>query len=197
METHGFYIGRRHQEVSGYKVETNYDFSGKRPTAEISVTLDGDKEATTYNKKFNRNASFIDSNQLILYLRSLDKPSGGFPDKPAVLAFNPFTRESTTVSFYLSNNNKVMLNDKQHGESITASLDLVTVAIGGTYFMQQYNVPNLKSKDVDVLHGIYNNPKYTTLRFRVGYLSYELAQYDEAIWNALKPATESTPEAAE
>ena len=189
MEMHGFYVGRKHKEVSGYTVETKYDFSGKRPTASGTITIDGE-QPTTFDKKFNKNASFIDSNQLLTYVRSIDKPTDGFKDRPSVQVFNPYTQETATVSFTLTNKFKALLTDSSKGDPIKANVDHVAVAIGGTYYMQQLNVPNLLSKDVDTLHENTDKPMFTTVRFRIGYISYELAQYDTDIWNALAPAVE-------
>ena len=190
-ELHGFYIGLAHQEVSGYVAETTYDFSDKRPLATVSIKLDSDEEAATYEKKFGRNASFIDYNQLLLYARSLDKPNGGFQDNPSVTVFNPYTRNTATASFALSKETSTLLTDSVRNETLWAKLDAVSVSIDGALFMQQINLPNLKSLNIDILHGgasYADKPKYTTVRFRVGYLSYELSQYDDVIWNYFTPA---------
>ena len=194
-ELNGFYIGRRHQEVSSYTVETTYDYSGKRAVAKISI--DGNDPV---KHKFGRNASFIDSNQILMYVRSLDKPSKGFQDNPSVTVFNPYTGETSSVTFTLNYDTQLLLTDTLRNATVKTSVNVVTVKVGGTHFMQQENVPNLTKtagfEDVDLLRGDRKDadkPKYTTIRFRVGYLAYELKTYDENIWNALQPA--AAPEA--
>lgn len=191
-EVNGFYIGKAHQQVTKYKVETTYDTDAKRPTASISI--DG-AEAIEY--KFARGAKFIDSNQLLLYLRSLDKNySGGFPSSTYVTVFNPYTQLAQMATFGLTYDAKMVLTDSQrltttngveHAEEVYTSLNVVSVMIGNTTFMQQENLPHAL-KDVDSLPGT-DKAKYTTVRFRVGYLAYELNTYSESVWNMLLPDT--------
>lgn len=185
-KVNGFYIGKAHQEVSYHEVGTTYNFDGRRPVATVTVIQGVDGEPTTYEKKFSKNASFIDSNQLLLYVRSLDKPSGGFEDSPSKTVFNPYTGETDIVHFGLTSHHAALLSDAALGDT-WGYVDLVTVTIGSTPYMQQYNVPNLSKADVDVLHGLserVDKCKFTTIRFRVGNLAYELVNYDSTIWNA-------------
>lgn len=195
-EVNGFYIGKAHQQVTSYKVETTYDTDAKRPTASISI--DG-AEAMEY--KFARGAKFIDSNQLLLYLRSLDKSyTAGFPSSTYVNVFNPYTQQAQTATFSLTYDAKMILtdskrlttiNDVEQAEQVYTSLNVVSVMIGNTAFMQQENLP-YELKSVDLLPGASESAdkaKYTTVRFRVGYLSYELETYSDSVWNMLLPDT--------
>lgn len=182
-DSNGFYIGKSNQQASKYKIETAYDFSGKRPTAKVSV----DGKETTY--KLGRNATFIDPNQLLLYIRSFDKSSSSFADNPAVNVFNPQTGELVAASFRFVYNEPLVITDSAREQSTkNVSLNAVTVTIGGLAYMMQENIPDYAEISGEILKGendATDKRKYTTNRFRVGYLAYELEQYDNSVWDAL------------
>lgn len=200
-KVNGFYIGEQNQQVTSYTVETTYNTGENRPVA--SISYDG-AEAVDYT--FDRGAKFIDSNQLLMYIRSLDKSyANGFPSSTMVQVFNPYTQEILTASFGLTHDANMILTDSQRqvtvGDSqqvaeVYTSVNIVTVAIGGFAFMQQENLPDtLKSVDLHAGSGNDSDkPKYTTVRFRVGYLAYELQTYSDSVWNALNAPADADAE---
>lgn len=179
VDSNGFYIGKAQQQQSKYKVETNYDFSGKRPIAKVSV--DG---ATPTEYKLARNSKFIDPNQLLLYLRSYNKSSSDFQDSPSVMMFNPLTGELQTAAFAFSYNTPLIVTDKNKTTPVQyVSLNAVSVVVGGYSYMVEENVPDTVAADKMTGSDKF---KYTTVRFRVGYFTYELTEYPQAIWDGLK-----------
>lgn len=170
MENKGFYIGALHQGLSNYKYETTYDIANGK----VSVKKDNG-EAEERKLNLAKNASCIDAAQLILYVRSLDKSSEAFADTPSVSVYDVTTNSISTASFGLNRNVYAILNNG--GEAI-AKLDLVSVTVGGMPFMSQYNLPDLTSVDgnaYDYLPGSGDKRcKYTTVKFRSGWYSYEL-----------------------
>lgn len=195
-EVDGFYVGKANQQVTQYTVKTTYDTSGKRPIASISVN-----DADPVEYKFARGAKFIDSNQMLMYIRSLEKSyTEGFPSSTAVTVFNPYTQQTQTAAFGLTYSANMILTDSkraatdgdtQQATEVHTSINLVSVTIDNMAFMQQENLSN-KLKSVDLLPGASQNSdkaKYTTVRFRVGYLAYELETYPDSVWNALNPGT--------
>ena len=189
----GFYIGKSHQEVSSYEITTTYDYSGKRPVARIARTVDGNTEEIENTLKGYSEGKFIDSNQLFMYARSLDKSLSSLPDSPGVTVYNPFTQEMQTASFTYTADVNAALSDATHGE-FYAKVPVVGVTVGGIPFMSLLSAPkftdengkiNLDSAD----YGQFTYAKHSPLRFRVGYLSFELTQYDEAIYSALVATT--------
>ncbi|MCH5152759.1 MAG: hypothetical protein J1F68_02200 [Clostridiales bacterium] len=192
VKVNGFYAGKTAQQLTNYELSTVYDYSEKRPVAKI--TLNG--ETTEY--KFSRNSAgtFIDSNQILLYLRSLDKSSSSFQDSPSKSVFNPYNQTLQTASFGLSYEYNVLLT----GENVLATtLNVVSVKVGNNAFMMQENLPDtikLGDKKLDV----YTTPnskdsRFTTVRFRVGYFAYEINYSNtenttdwSEIWTALSPA---------
>ena len=206
----GFYAGKKHCNVTNYEVSTVYDYSNeKKPTA--TVTIDSQEE--TYNLPAKTSTvDVIDSNQLLVYLRSLAKTKTSLQDSKSARVFNAYTGEIHTASFaFLKYEDKVILTDyNAEGETpktLNVTLSSVAVTVDGIAYMLQDNLPSLENLDYYV--GAFGNvPKYTTVRFRVGYLSYEIDYSNEAnttnweeIWEALTPATkpeegeeEQTPE---
>ena len=187
----GFYVGNKHQEVTSYTVETTYDYSESRPKAKtVKKTAEGEE---TLEFKFAKNATFIDSNQILLYVRSLDKSGAKFPDNPSVMVFNPYSQETANATFLLSHDNNMILtrtvdkDGKTTTENAYTNLSVVSVLIGGIAFMQQQNIPDTL-KNVDM---IIDKPKYTTVRFRVGHLAYEFATYSDELWNAFNNVGEA------
>lgn len=181
----GFYVGKAHQQLTNYTVATEYDFSNaKKPIAK--VTLDGN----TVEHKLPRNTTAIDANQILLYLRSLNKSQTSFQDNPAVQVFNSFSGELQVARFGMEYQSLAVLTFKD--EEKHCAVNSVAVTIDGLPFMHQFNLPdNLKlgDKDLDkMLSGAGEGTpesKFTTVRFRVGYLSYELEQYPQECWDAL------------
>ena len=170
----GFYVGKKNQNLTQYTVSTDYDYtSSKRPVAKI--TLNGETSEFKFAK--NSAGSFIDSNQILLYLRSLNKSSSSFQDSPSISVFNPYTQTLQTANFGMSYEYNLILTDTTREDSILAAkLNLVSVTVGNNAFMMQENLPDkLAEKKLDV-YSTLSGPesKFTTVRFRVGYLAYEI-----------------------
>lgn len=192
-EVNGFYIGKVHQEVNTYKVSTTYDFSGKRPVATVILN---DGEPTEYQLPKNSEGRIIDSNQMLTYIRSLNKKSDNFQDSPTIYVFDPLTHNSYVTYFGFTYNLNLAITDNTRSEGDTklfTKLNAVGVSVGSNAFMMQYNLPDrlLDSKLDRVFNGSDPVSKFTTVRFRVGYLSFELASYPEDVWEALNVTTEA------
>ena len=204
VKVNGFYVGRNTQNLTVYEISTEYNYDAKAPIATIT-TKNSDGEEAVSEKKFARNSAgtFIDSNQILLYLRSLDKSSNSFQDSPSINVFNAYDKSLQTANFGRTAVNgsatltrDVLLNGKDG--VLATSLNVVAVTIGSNNFMIQQNLPDtLAKKNLDIIWQKEAISKFTTVRFRVGYLSYEIA-YDNAdnttdwneIWTALTPPTE-------
>ena len=200
----GFYVGSRSQERSHYDISTTYSYSSKRPVATTTTTVYGDGEPTksTDKYKFDKNSAgkFIDKNQILLYLRSLDKSSTSFQDSPSKSVFNPLAQKLQTANFSLSYKYKTTLNDyTEEDKTLAITLNAVSVSVDGFAFMMQENLPDtLASKGYDRFYLVDDpEPKFTTVRFRVGYFVYEIDYNNESnttewadIWTFLTPAPE-------
>lgn len=197
----GFYVGNKNQNVTDYSIATEYDYGAKKPVAKI--TLNGEKSEYT---GFARNSAgtFIDSNQLLTYLRSLDKTSNSFQDNPSINVFNPYNQSLQSAGFALNYGRGIVLTDATKG-SIATKLGFVSVSIGNNPFMTQANLPDnltLNDEQLDARNSINNKaePLFTTVRFRVGYFAYEIDYASPLnkingepknwndIWTALTPA---------
>lgn len=191
-EVDGFYLGKLHQEVSKYKVSSEYDFSESKPIVRVSIN---GGEPTEHKLSKSVVGRLIDSNQVLMYVRSLNKSSTDFQDSPFVYVFSPIDGTVQTATFGFTYSQNVLLNDEsRHVEGanedayqVLTKVNAVGVSIGSIPFMMQMNLSDqMFENNLDVLVGTpQNSPKYTTVRFRVGFLSYELAQYNDDIWQQL------------
>ena len=196
-KVNGFYVGKVHQEVSDYEISTEYTYESKNTVVAIKLTQDGKTTEIEDTLKRRTEGSFIDSNQLFTFTRSFDKSAGNFQDNPSISVYNPLSQKLQTVNFAFTAAANAMLTDStrgEDGESLYAKLPTVGVVVDGMPFMLQESLPSLLDDNGNGLdsayYGTFNYPKHTPVRFRVHYISFELAQYDDAIWNALKgPAT--------
>ena len=199
VKVDGFYAGKAAQQLTKYEISTEYDYSAKRPIATIKLkTSEGEQEL---EYKFARNSAgtFIDSNQILVYLRSLNKSSSSFQDNPSKSVFNPYTQTLQTANFGMSYDYNVLLSDTTQNTTLATSLNVVSVAVGNNAFMMQENLPDrLAKKNIDVYSTLSGNgSKFTTVRFRVGYFAYEIdynntdntANWSD-IWTALTIAEE-------
>ena len=186
-EVDGFYLGQAHQQATSYELKTVYDYSGKRPMA--NVYRDGSETATQY--KLANNITVYDSNQLLLYVRGLEKTQSNVQDNPSAQFFYPVTGETVTANFtdFKYESPSVITDKNRDPEEKTVNLNRVCVALGGMAYMAQENIPDYVSGNIDKTKG--DTYKYTTVHFRVGYLSYELAQYTESQWENLGKETET------
>lgn len=188
LENKGFYIGKIYQGASDYKYETTYDIANRKVTVSKNG---GEAEERTLN--IAKKGTCIDSSQLLLYVRSLDKSSAAFADNPSVAVYDVTTDLISTASFAINRDFNLILNG--NGEETVATVHAVNVAVGGMPFMAQYNLPNI-SKINDEGEGYDYIPlsgdrrcKYTTLKFRSGWYSYEMVDYSQPITDAVNAIT--------
>lgn len=188
-EVNGFYIGAANQQASKYSVSTVYDFSKEnKPVATVKLN---DSEETVYNLP-TRGATTIDANQLLLYLRSLEKTGTSFQDTPSVYLFYPLTGKTVRAAFTFNYGEPMRLTDisRSTDNEKNVVLNLVGVMINNMAYMLQENIPDIAGIDSNYINGD-NLHQYTTVRFRVGYLAYELSSYTDQVWNALKTSYET------
>lgn len=172
-DTEGYYFGKLHQGISNYRVETTYD-NDKR-TAKVVYTDRVDSSKNTTNEFKKLPTSFIDANQILLYVRSLEKQSDRFQDRPSVAVFDSFYGQVQTATFGFVYAQRVRLNN--NGDDVNVALNAVSVAVGSNPLLVQYNLPDAL-ETADKLQGSdKQEPMYTTVRFRSGYCSFELADY--------------------
>lgn len=171
MENKGFYIGKLFQGPSDYKYETTYDLAN----AKVSVKKDNG-EAEERKLELAKGAECIDAAQMILYARSLDKSSSAFADTPSVSVYDVTTNKVSSARFGLTRQNYTLLNN--NGKEVVASLDAVSMTVGGIPFMAMYSLPDLTSFNggsYDYLSDMGDKRcKYTTVKFRSGWYSYEM-----------------------
>lgn len=182
VKSKGFYMGKTAQTVSAHDVSTKYDFDKKVAT----VTKDGE-EAREYKLPSSANVSLIDVNQLFLYARSYDK-SAAFADSPTATVFNPVSGTTATASFYVNVNQNAVLDNNGIEEKV--KLNVVSIGIGSNAFMSQLTLPKLKTLDTmpSKADASENVSKYTVVRFRVGFLAYEVTNfYTEELLAAIRP----------
>lgn len=179
-ENKGFYIGKIAQSLSEYKYETTYDFNNKK----VVVKKNGGEA-----EERSISGNCIDASQLLLYIRSYDKSSTAFQDSPAVSVYDVTTNSVYTAAFGLNRQFNIILED--NGEQSVVAVNAVNATVGGMPFIAQYNLPDLtavdKGYDCEPLSAD-KRPRYTTVKFRSGWYSFEL-QLDEEykqIINAVK-----------
>lgn len=195
----GFYIGKTHQEKSSYEISTVYQYEGKNAVAKVTLSLNGGQATTEeYTLKRYAEGSFIDSNQLFLYARSFDKTSSSFADNPTVAVYNPMNHEMQSASFaFTASANAMLTNGSDH---VYAKVPTLGVSVNGNPFMLQIAAPNMvKDKNDRAQYQATWYAKHTPLRFRVGYVSFELnyqvgAPQSQSLWNALNSYVNSADE---
>lgn len=165
----GFYIGKSKQEVTKSNVSTVYDLANNK----VTVTVNG--EETTREVKLNANARFIDANQMLTYIRSLEKGSDKMKDNPTVTVYLPASDRTYTATFGFTYSQNCILT--MGGKDNYVKLNSVNCALGSMAFMQTQNLPDtLAGKQLDCISDGYGGhiSRYTVTRFRVGNLSYTL-----------------------
>ena len=198
----GFYIGKAHQEVSIYNISTEYVYESKNTVVKTTLTQNGKTDTVENTLKRTTEGSFIDSNQLFTYARSLDKSSTSFQDNPSVTVYNPTTQKTQSVTFSFNPSANARLYDQGRNTPLHVTIPTVGIIIDGIPFMIQECAPNFKDQLPDKFDSQGNGPdvayyagyayaKHTTLRFRVGYISYELTSYETDLWNSLTALTNS------
>jgi len=177
IEVKGFYIGLKAKTVSKYTLTTAYNFD--RNVAIVSKN----NETPIENKlNVNSNSKFIDSNQLIIYARSLEK-NAAFQDNPTVIVYNAQNNKNYTATFGLSLNQNAVVN--KNGKDEYVKLHTLGIGLDDKAFMLQEILPKLSNIDTTPNPADATKPysKYSMVRFRVGYLAYEVQDFysDELI----------------
>lgn len=175
-ENKGFYIGKLAQSLSDYKYEATYDFDNGK----VSVKKNGGEAV---EQKLS--GKCIDANQLLLYMRSLDKSSEAFKDNPSVSVYDVTTGTVSTASFALSRQFYLLFDN--NGSEAVISVNSLLSSVGGVPFMAQYNLPDVSTvgDGYDFLPKSASRlPKYTTVKFRSGWYSYEM-EVDEYFQQAI------------
>lgn len=183
----GFYLGKIQQNISKYDMFTNYDW-GKN---EVTVKINGEESKRTVKPG---SVNLIDANQILLYARSLEKTGAKFQDSPKVQIYMPYTGTLTTASFAFTYACKTVLRGND-GQDVFAKLNALAVIIDGSALFVQINLPDTVNKDganLDTISSGGETPlnRYTTLRFRSGYFSYQLASYKQEILDAVRVKAE-------
>ncbi len=192
-EVNGYYIGKVQQNWSNYKVETQY--SAIKKGMEATVTVNG--ESTTHKLE---DSNIIDANQILTYLRSYDKTSTSFQSYDKVSIYDPYTNNLQQLTFsYVHAQNTLVEHtyaDQTEKSFVPVAINNVNVLIGGIPYMTQLNLPDLTEERLDYKGTTVSIdaiiPKYTTLRFRVGYVTFDLTGYlTDAMVDAIKVQTTS------
>lgn len=188
----GYYFGKSKQEVSASNIAVDYSKLSKN---KVTVTVDGNKQSREI--KYNSATDFIDANQLMLYMRSLEKTEDSFQDSPSVQVYDPiydvvrtatFSKVSNAFKTFLSYKHEVAVGEEGSNttqmvtETVKAQLNCFAAVIDGQVFMVEMDLPatlNTKENPLNVYKGASATySKYTTVRFRTGFISYQLADYD-------------------
>lgn len=191
----GFYLGKTHQEVTHYNVTAVYDWDG----GQVSVTRNG--ETVTHTLKSS--SKLIDANQILLYTRSLDKASDKFEDSPSVQVYSPVADTVYSASFsYFTYTCRTIVTDPdatdENADGVPVILNLVGVVVDSSTLLVQLNLPDTVNSEssLDVIQNAGATPynKYTTVRFRSGWIDYEWNDYGEEILNAISVSADTAKE---
>lgn len=199
-EADGYYLGKAHQELNKYTLDTQYVYEkDEDPVAKVTLThnVSTDEESAA-EESVELYEDTIDSAQLLLYLRSLDKSANSFQDNPAVRVFDPFTKKISVANFQLQK--LVLMRLTRVTDSApqvkNAKVNVASVYIDGMPLLAEEDIPaeaNIPSERKDAIDAGGEIVKFTTIRFRVGYLAYEI-EYPESKWDGLKPNYEQPAE---
>lgn len=176
-QTDGYYLGKLHQNVFKHDYKTVYDFDKQTAT----VTVDNG-EAQERKLNLGKGAACLDASQLLLYLRSLDKSSAAFQDTPTVAVYDPVSDTLANATFSLTRGYNAILNNK--GEDVYAKVDSASIVVGSTPYLSQYNLPDRLAQVGDGYDVMATSSaesklsKFTTVKFRRGWFSYEIADYN-------------------
>lgn len=172
----GYYIGKTAQVESAYEYETTYDIAGKK----VSVKKNGG-EAQERSLNIANNAKLIDANQLLLYIRSLDKSDNAFQSVPSVAVYDVTSDSVLYASFTLNRQFNLKIDNADATETIL-SVNAVNATVGGMPFIAQYNLPDITGTgsgyDYLPISG-GKRSRYTTVKFRSGWYSYEIQPDEE------------------
>lgn len=191
----GFYVGKQHQGASNYTVQTTYKVSSNGKSIVATTTRDGEQTTTEIS-----DTNVIDNNQVLTYIRSFDKGDASFQDSPSVMVFDPLTQSTKKLSFVYNKSQNFLLEHTFEGatqsETVATKVNRLDVLMDGLPYMTQVNLPNLILEN-GVAHDKLNDefgtsiPKHTIVRFRVGFVSYQLTNYlTDSIVNAIAKSAE-------
>ena len=162
-------------------------FSNDEDQAPISSVTEN-KESEERALNIGGTVKCIDASQLLLYIRSLDKSSEAFQDTPSVAVYDVTTDSISTVAFGINRQFNLKIDNADLTETIV-TVHSVSAAVGGIPLIAQYSLPDVSAvKDANGQDAGYDflpmsgakRPKYTTVKFRSGWYSYEI-QPDENI----------------
>ena len=166
----GFYIGKTAQTISCYELETKYTWDDN----DVTITVNGESQSTDgrYSEKF------IDANQILLYVRSLDKTAESFQDTPSVSVYMPKEDKVVTAScLFTYDCDATVWAD---GKELCVRLSAVFVVVDGVALLTQLNIPDKVSDGTNLDYIPKSDSdlyKYSTVRFRSGIYSYHLADF--------------------
>ena len=185
QEVVGYYLGDKHQEVNSQKIAVEYNWE----ESTVSVKTN-DGEPVEKDLKYSSSRALIDVSQILLYVRSLNKTSTSFQDSPSVQVYDPVYDVVRTATFSMTYLVKTYIYTSKpvnEGETPAAPADYkaqltcVAVAVDGQMLMMQMNLPASINDNSSRLDTVLREPdhynKYTTVRFRTGYMSFELNDY--------------------
>ena len=176
-KSNGFYIGKLNQSMSNYEISTEYKVDGKKVVAKVTQ---GDK----VEEISLANTSVIDTNQVLMFVRSYDKAETSFQDSPQIMVFDPLTKSTKKLSMqYTAKQNiavKHQFADATEPAIVPTMMPRLDVMLDGMAFVSQVSLPDMSAKGLDRIStnvpGVYF-PMHTIYRFRSGFVSYELTGY--------------------
>ena len=176
-KANGFYIGKQNQSMSNYEISTEYKVDGKKVVAKVTQ---GDK----VEEISLANTSVIDTNQVLMFVRSYDKAETSFQDNPQIMVFDPLTKSTKRLSMqYTAKQNIVVKHqfaDATEPAIVPTMMPRLDVMLDGLAFISQVSLPDMSAKGLDRIStnvpGVYF-PMHTIYRFRSGFVSYELTGY--------------------
>ncbi len=177
----GFYIGKTHQETTHYDLETVYDWENSK----VTVSENGVEK---YSEKLSASEKFIDANQILLYVRSLDKQSDKFQDSPSVQVFSPVAGGTYKASITYFQYTCYALLEDENDNDVPVVLNMVSVVVDGSFLLTQFNLPDTVNNDAPLdalMDASGDQNKYTTVSFRSGLINYELQNIDADILAAI------------
>ncbi len=176
-KSNGFYIGKLNQSMSTYEISTEYKVEGKKVVAKVTQ---GDKT----EEVALANTNVIDTNQVLMFVRSYDKTETGFQDAPQVMVFDPLTKSTKRLTMQYTAKQNVLVEHKFADASevaeIATQMPRLDVMLDGMSFVSQVSLPDMSANGLDRIStnvpGVFF-PMHTIYRFRSGFVSYELTNY--------------------
>ena len=176
-KANGFYVGKLNQSMSNYEISTEYEVKGKKVLAKVTQG-DNTEEVTLAN------TNVIDTNQVLMFVRSYDKTETSFQDSPQVMVFDPLTKSTKILTMQYTAKQSVLVEHKfaneTESEKVATQLPRLDIKLDQMAFVTQVSLPDLTANGLDRIAtnvpGVYF-PMHTIYRFRSGFVSYELTGY--------------------